>query len=317
MKLVKYVFTLLFLLVFPSVGFSMPIQPQHLLKLSTSSEVIVFGKVQSIEKLPKKEDSLSTSKATINVFSVLKGEIASQQIYVYFSPSLICPEPPQYKKGETVLAFLKSDKQDFPDGYITAGLSYGTKALPPEDLVIYKERIQEILEINKEENKTLKDKQIIEWLVRCIEHPATFWEGAYGLFDKKSFTFKIIQRPGKKAEFLEDSLLDMLNSEQRIRVKNALFSSPTIDAGQLILVQMLKTDDDIRFLPFVMEHLKKSLDNPSYDLDKLMLIVGERKNNKQAIALAKDYSNISTDEEKKSLIERKKLLTSFLALVEK
>src|SRR5262245_10462061 len=140
MKINKFIILVFSLIAFPSAIYSYPIPFQPLGKLCKESDLIVIGKVGE----NKLDLSGSKEKIELNVASILKGKVNQQIIYVYTYSGGMCPEPPRYRNGEVVLAFLSSADSEEKNVYRTVGLSYGKKVLTDAALAVYKERIYEI-----------------------------------------------------------------------------------------------------------------------------------------------------------------------------
>jgi hypothetical protein len=104
---------------------AMQLEPQTLLMMTSESELIVSANVEKIT-LIKRENGSSTKIARLIILSVVKGTEESQSIDIGYSAGNVCPEPPHYVEGATVLAFLK--RYQGYEGYSTVGL-YGAKSL--------------------------------------------------------------------------------------------------------------------------------------------------------------------------------------------
>src|SRR5262245_36094858 len=111
------------LITFSSVDvFPSEIPPQPLRELTVNSNLIVVGKVEYVIPLEQRDDD--STIARLEVKSRLKGTVNSYYIDVYYSAGIVCPTPPHYKVGGTVLAFLEPRKSGV--GFHTVGLSYGS-----------------------------------------------------------------------------------------------------------------------------------------------------------------------------------------------
>src|SRR5262249_44743477 len=126
-------------------------------------------------------DAPQDAVARLRVLEVLKGNLAADsRISVQFSRSLVCPPPPHYVAGETTLVFLVHAGKDGP--LRTCSLSYGTKIMDdPATRKAYLDATREIIRIAKIEDMFERDRQTVEWLVRCVETPSTRWDGAFDL----------------------------------------------------------------------------------------------------------------------------------------
>ena len=228
-----------------AIGDFYPIKPRPLRSLINEAEVIIIGQV--IESNPSnQENSWTTDVATIAVKEVLQGDEENESIKVYYTPNMICPAPARYPKGSIVLAFL--DKHE--DNYITHALSYGSKVLSEEELDLYKSRIIEMFEINKEKDKSKKRIKVTDWLVKCAKHRATRWEGTYELSPKSDF-MSFYDRNRNKNPYI-------LNSNQIKELRDVLFNIEDIDSRDLGLVDIaMESDSDVEMRNFLVDQLKR------------------------------------------------------------
>lgn len=81
------------------------------------------------------------------------------------------------KPGDRVLLFLQADKKSgrvMPADYVD-----GVKRLDRDALSAYEARIRDLSDIYAREGDHAED--IVDWLIKCIDDPATRWEGAFEL----------------------------------------------------------------------------------------------------------------------------------------
>ena len=284
-----------------SVVAAYPIPPQALRHLYEESDLIVVARVGETTPFKDEKDWYS-GKVTLQVSSVLKGPEYTQYVDVYHNPGMICPAPPTYQEGKTVLAFLRV--ADDRAGYFTTGLSYGTKYLSESDLQIYTDRINELARLTAEEK--VRTVEIVEWLVRCAEETATRWEGAYELFTTSN---------NRREETGSIPFASMLTEEQKYRLTEAFFRSKTISGGEWVMLDFIKGRKDARFAPFMISYLNSVADDPGYGLGHLMLLVAQDSQNKGFTRLtkqlARQYDDIyASDDEAQS--QRKGILRSFI-----
>lgn len=334
MKLVKIFIFFLFLFIFPKETFSEFVGAQNLREISHRSELIVFGKVESIEKTkilfdpqsidynskikspstlePSTPSFMYKTKTLVSVYSILKGKLSSNTIYIYSDVGLLCPRPPSFEKDENVVVFLRPYKF-VKNSYATVSFFYGKKTLSPDNLTIYQERIREILEINSEENEKVKNEKIVEWLVKCVEHPVTRLDAVQDFSSNNSR----LERKNEKTtnDTLSKSFLTMLTSEQKIRIINALFNSSTVGADEVLLLTMLENIDTNRLIPFILSYLHQNIEKHSHSTYELMFVVAERKNNKDALKLANEYKDCYLSNKEQPPEKKRKILTEFLAVL--
>ncbi|HEU4593545.1 MAG TPA: hypothetical protein VFS10_00150 [Pyrinomonadaceae bacterium] len=156
-----------------------PISPPTPLRmLYQKSERVVVARAGHSEPDKTSNDD-SYRRTTFHIGESLKGGHGESTLQVVHYTN---PETPEFvgnfKKGDRLLLFLNYD--DGQNAYRVNDMRHGAKKLSDEDLKIYLRRIEELSAI------LLKDKpdeqEIVEWLVRCAEEPATRWEGAYELY---------------------------------------------------------------------------------------------------------------------------------------
>ncbi|HUR97189.1 MAG TPA: hypothetical protein VMZ26_03870 [Pyrinomonadaceae bacterium] len=83
----------------------------------------------------------------------------------------------ELKPGDSVLLFLSKDEDS--GELVLSDYDDGLKKMTADELAAYSVRIRELNEIFSAEKPSYSD--IVSWLVRCAEDPATRWEGTYEL----------------------------------------------------------------------------------------------------------------------------------------
>jgi len=134
------------------------------------------------------------SVAHLRVREVWKGE-APAAIRVAFDPNYLCPAPPRYVAGKTVVAFLI----DADEVWETVALSYGTHYPAPGETGDYRDRVREATALQS--RSRLPDSERLDWLVRAASRRATRWDGLYELMPQgdslhSSYDQEIDQRAG-------------------------------------------------------------------------------------------------------------------------
>jgi hypothetical protein len=117
------------------------------------------------------------SIARLSVREVWKGEAAGA-IEVAFDPNYLCPAPPRYVAGKTVIAFLTGGD----DIWTTVALSYGTHYPAPGDIGDYRDRVREARDLMSRPPVT--EAARLDWLVRTASRRATRWDGLYELMPR-------------------------------------------------------------------------------------------------------------------------------------
>lgn len=116
-------------------------------------------------------------KTWLYVSATVKGEWpgAAIPLYHWVDPDA----PPEFARGDKLLVFLNrrrsDDQKELLDGYKADLGGSGIKKLPEEALSVYLRRLEELANVLKPEKP--EKLEVIEWLVRCAEDPATRWEG--------------------------------------------------------------------------------------------------------------------------------------------
>ncbi len=229
--------------------FAYPISPRPLRKLIGESEIIVVADVTKIEKVVI-DDHWVNSKAILVVKDILQGYLDTNIIHVYFSPGMICPKPAKYCDSTMVIAFL--DKRKNKDGYSTHALSYGSKTLDRKGINLYKKRITEMQTIHKIKNEQKRRSKNVEWFIKCAKHPQTRWEGIYELAPLGNF---ILYYDHNKKTFAGNY---PLNQNQKSELRKILFSINYLDNSDVLLVDIVKKNNDTELINFLIKYLKNS-----------------------------------------------------------
>lgn len=157
-----------------------PVRPPTPLRaLYVTSERVAAARVSSTQAVPG--DRAANHRRTVfEVTESLKGDPGENRLEVMH---WIANDPDNFRKGETVLLFLRPYGQDGREYYVTDP-RFGAKRLSEDALALYVKRIKELQYILAQ---PVQDRrELTEWLVRCAEEPATRWEGAYELSNSLS-----------------------------------------------------------------------------------------------------------------------------------
>jgi hypothetical protein len=287
-------------------GDDYPISPRPLRVLVQESQYIITGRVTEIIEVEKKHGKTidSDTYAVISVLDVLQGEIREKVVNVWFNPYMICPAPARYEAGTTVVVFLDKYKGE----YITHALSYGAKTVSDTALKVYKTRIEEIQQINKMNDGLDKFMATVEWLVKCAENRDTRWEGTYELSPQSDFMSYY-----SRTEHIPFS--SMLSSEQRTRLKTALFAENKVGYVDFGLVDLVYVGNEKEVHRYLLTSLKNISRSEYYIanvfMDRLKLLTNDPKLDD----LTKRYDAVCWEPEKDA--EKKKIIAEFVALLEK
>ena len=215
-----------------------PIQPVSLRELILRSDLIVLAVVEPIPPPPKADPNVvrlrfltdRESPARLRPTSVLKGTAPDGLIEVHFNPNIICPSPPSFREGKKVLAFLRRASDG--KGYETVGLSYGAKDVSEAEARVYSGRISDWLTLDRQHARKIPTNAIVEWLVKCVEHPLTKWEGAYELSER---------RPLLGTNIVRSPFAQFITPNQMLRLSNVVFSSEYITSGDFSLLEIFRS----------------------------------------------------------------------------
>lgn len=164
------------------------LQPLRVMYL-TSDHIVAarVGKTETItaEKSDGDDESemLVYLKTALLVSSTLKGE-HEPVVYVYHSSYGNYGDVlSRLEEGQTFLAFLNRRGEE--DGYEIENMNSGIQTLSDDELKIYTRRLEELDSIMQAKAPSVAE--IDEWLIRCIEEPATRWEGVYDLWNSHNY----------------------------------------------------------------------------------------------------------------------------------
>jgi hypothetical protein len=177
------------------------VMPQTLLSLYKQSDVILIGRFDRSDEetiAEKRDHSVVKVQKYFDITSSLKGEniklfVLENSFYRFHAPVDgettadadrsnfedlgIADSDDGVRSGDSVLLFLR--KKDSGEGYELTDRSDSIKKLPDADLAVYAKRIGELNYIFDGPN--IDQTEVVEWLIRCAEEPATRWEGAFEL----------------------------------------------------------------------------------------------------------------------------------------
>jgi hypothetical protein len=298
--------------------------PVALRELIMQSDRIVVATLSgsAVEKVVREDDdSKSVSMRTsFGVSETLKGKpepIIHVYTYRYISKDKDATEIEQdrFAKDKTLLLFLNKRDAREGDGYTIADYREGVKELSDEALNIYTDRINEFVEIMKDQ-KPDKNK-IVEWLVRLAEEPATRWEGAYDLnrnFDIMRYEdvqkaekeknknssdenndaddveetndevisetrITLLPIRGRNVDSYDAELARLVSRAQKERLANALFNTETLSRGDTQLISLVKNWEGKKVAAFLLPHLRKvekdNQGNAYYYMEVIADILGD------------------------------------------
>ncbi|RYZ36367.1 MAG: hypothetical protein EOO71_32070 [Myxococcaceae bacterium] len=221
-----------------------PIAPQTLKELTQGAELVVWAEVEKVTVLPPPEPGAKPREgdwdkglvAHLRIREVWRGKApADERIQVHYA-QLTCPAGAIYDPDERVLAFLVQRE----GRWRTVGLSYGTRYPTDEDEVaayrhaVTRFRVMEEQAIvaraaRREDGVTAA---LTDWQVLLATHPATRWDGLYGLVpDSDADHFFYDYRPFRAVHLLP---------EQREQLTRGFVKYPPLDRTLPMLLTALR-----------------------------------------------------------------------------
>ncbi|MBS1788730.1 MAG: carboxypeptidase regulatory-like domain-containing protein [Acidobacteria bacterium] len=298
--------------------------PPSLLKLVQESELIAIATVGKSRVAQTEEESRQLQTA-LTISSVLKGDARQRVIPLYHWVSDATGD--ELKPGDQLLVFLdrrKSDDDKPIDGFEANDWSRSIRKLDDSALSAYQQRIEELNSIlaNEPPNNT----ELIEWMVRCIENPATRWDGVFELgknldalkeLDKtaqgkaptnplQQLITAIANQKAKETqpevaeeqeatENEEDdapgNIASLLSPEQKARVTNALFSIETLSSQDMQLVELVKGWKEARLAPYLAAQLTKVAVEAPPIAEELVSVLAELLDDDAVQKTAEEYQN--------------------------
>jgi hypothetical protein len=271
--------------------------------LYKESDRIVIARVGETVKV-QSEGERSLMRTTLNVSSNIKGEGKRSAIDVYHW--IYEAKQDTYVSGDTLLVFLKKREGEkgrkAKDAYEVEDPQYGVKKLSEADLGIYLRRIEELAAIMRQDKPVAAE--IVEWLVRCVEDPATRWEGAFELetsaaqlledntsesdaadeSDESAAGDASVEeaeeqmrkgRPGDEDLGLDSRFAVLLTLQQKDRLAAALFYTETITERDFLLVELIRDLGNARLAPFLVSQLRRVEANPTIFAGQIVLIMAD------------------------------------------
>ncbi len=229
-----------------------PIPPRPLRLLVQEAEFIITALVSEAdprtkERLLRESEEFARDVVVLEIYGLVKNDpgLATIPLVNY---GWSCPAPARYRVGTRVLAFLDWSAKN--RRFTTHALSYGAKTLDGDALAVYLDRIREQLAIERMPDNGLRLATQVEWLVKCAEHPATRWEGAYELAPAGDFMFSY------EDEEARPDFAAQLSAAQRHRLREAFLQARTFEAGERCLEELLRDDPDPRLLEWLVAQLR-------------------------------------------------------------
>lgn len=289
--------------------------------LYEKSEVIVDATIGA-SVLVEVDNETKWIKTALQVNSQFKGENMKKVLTWYHAA--YSDEEPEYQIGDQILFFLNARKEK-KEGYELSDYSRGSKKLSAADLQSYTARLQELVALNQQRKPT--SAEITEWLIRCIQDPATRWEGARDLLEFQSRSKEQCEKTGTpprvhdevatlvqslvkalpaddenaEAEPAEATALlpESLNLQQKEQLANILLNIEKLSSNDNELLRLVTTWETKRIIPFLLAQLHQIESQPPLHAAELMTVLAELLDDTQISELAEEYEQKSeyADEE--------------------
>lgn len=279
------------------------VRQQPLRVLYNESDLIAVASVGKTTRVQAKESSI-LFKTALHISSAIKGDTREPVVNVYHWA--YGGQQDTYANGDRLLVFLKrrvkTDDDKSAGGYEVEDETYGVKKLSDADLSIYLQRMQALEMILAEEKPEIEG--LLEWLVRCVEEPATRWEGASDLFSSYTSEFRgakteaASERPGEDGTGQENpTFVSLLSAEQKKRLEDVLFNIDELTERDQQLVRVVRSWNDDRVVPFLLSQLRRWQANPPDIALGVMFLVTEFVYDEQLQNLSAEYYSTATGEQ--------------------
>lgn len=232
----RHLFCLMTLgLIAPATALAYPISPKPLWPLTAEANLIVVAEVTAMEPLPYDEERWVSAIAHLLVLETLKGPQRTT-VEVPFAKNMICPAPARYAEGETVVAFLARDQNEWR----TVSLSYGTLYPQDDELEDMGAMVRAAVDIQK---MALKSKELNrrkrEWLVQAAALPGTRWHGLYELAPESDRIRSFYDRDFQPARLA-------VAKRHLALLADAFVEAPKIDHTMAMMLRVLGRYEDPR-----------------------------------------------------------------------
>jgi hypothetical protein len=299
--------------------------PLSLLDLYQYSDLIAIAKIGR-STIVETEDG-ERLKTTLHITSQLKGDIDRQVVTFYHliddsgSSSL--------KPGDRLLVLLRHRKSEDGRrlyGYVETWWGDSIKKLDDGALATYRQRIEELTAIFQRENPD--SAELVEWLVRCVEEPATRWDGVRKLSDSLDALESERERENEaksKAGEIKESADQMeadeegsneqpdddeakmrtenvklgsaLTQDHKSRLTSALFGIAELSEADMGLVSLIMELGDERLAPYLLSQLQCVAGDAPRFAESLVWMIARLCNDEDLKLLAYDYADAATYDE--------------------
>ena len=310
----------------PTMGAIAP-APLTLLDLYHQSDLVAIAHIGR-STIVETEDGATQLKTVLHVSSQLKGD-SNQQVFP-FHHWVNDFYPTTFKMGDRLLVLLRrreSEDGKRLDGYEATGWGNSIKELDDEALAIYRRRLEELTALFRRGNPD--PAELVEWLVRCVEEPATREEGVRKFSESLSWlvsqrkqeheaklrSVEIEESAGQSEGDEEGSnersdndeeagnrregrkLAAALKQDHKIRLANTLFGIAELSEDDMELARLIQKLGDERLAPYLISQLRRVADDAPGYAGSLVWMIAAAINDEDLRQLADDYDDAATNDE--------------------
>ena len=222
-----------------------PIPPQTLWELTQKAERVVWADIGEVAQLPprspgdKKERHWDEGEvARLRVRESWKGTARPGELLeVHFNSGFICPAPARYEPGLAVVAFLVWEQGQWR----TVGMSYGMRYPTSNDEAeAYRHAVTSAHQAHERWTQVRLSGGAANmaaarrsWQVLAAAHPATRWDGLYGL----------VPEADEEHAFFDNRAADLtsLSLAQREQLADGFVKSPPLDRSLPMMLSALRS----------------------------------------------------------------------------
>ncbi|AGC47706.1 hypothetical protein MYSTI_06433 [Myxococcus stipitatus DSM 14675] len=249
----KFVWVLVALLIPGSLARAEPPTPETVWTMTGEAELVVWADVEEVRPLSKADLEQMGPKGwepvwgrdmltRLRIREVWKGEgevRQGAQLLVHWEESA-CPPPPHYKVGHAVVAFLSHETEKWE----TVAWSYGTRYPTGDDEVAaYRQAValaKDAQHIRSQArsvgNRLDLEPMRVDWQVKVAAHPATRWDGMYGLAGWSDVVYAFNDWRGPSPMRLSDA--------QRAQLARGFVANPPLDSALPSMLMVLRGHPD-------------------------------------------------------------------------
>jgi len=309
--------------------------PSSLLDLYRQSDLIAIGHMgRSVVAGTDGEMKMKQFKTDLHISSRFKGEDSQRAISLYHWG--MDGYPAQFMQGDRLLVFLQrreSEHGERLDGYEASSWGNGIKKLDDGALAVYRQRVEELRAIFRGGDP--EPAELVEWLVRCVEEPATREEGVRKLSDgisqlkiqgereneDKSQSVDAEESASQSevdeedsdeqtdneqsddddfAEIMRESarLAAALTQEHKARLANTLFAIAELSEDDMTLVSLIRELGDERLTSYLVSQLRRVADRAPRISESLVWTIAQVIKDEDIERLANDYDDAARYDER-------------------